>query len=406
MSQNFTTIPETRQSNSQQGPEAEALGTNTKLCVTDIKSEDILVSRYELQAASRDILPNERVAKCLRHRVNAEYPTEILYHPEHKRACYGNLMTCGSVWTCPVCAAKITERRRKELQAGIDVQTADNGALLMFTFTASHSQLEACETVLSDMTQAHRKFWANRFGRNLKDNFGIIGTVRGLEVTHGVNGWHVHFHTLVFFEGPLSTWDLTLIGKGSQEEWQKVCAKNGRYASQKHGFKMTANRERIADYVAKNGKDESQWTLSHEVSKSVVKNAKKGGRTPNRLLFDYIRGDKQAGKLYQEYAMAFKGKSHLKWSKGLREILGLTAEEKTDEEVMNEYDGNAFVMATLTKSVWVFILQNDLRAEVLNIASKGSQAELKRFFEGLGQSVDYCRNVYFDGFYFEVAPDT
>ena len=42
----------------------------------------------------------------------------------HNKAFYQGLMSCGGIWTCPVCAAKISERRRQELKQAIEAAQA------------------------------------------------------------------------------------------------------------------------------------------------------------------------------------------------------------------------------------------------------------------------------------------
>ena len=72
------------------------------------------VQRFALQSMARAILPESRTAKCLRIRA-FDSDVQVWKSREHGTASYGGLQTCGSVWTCPVCAAKIAERRRVEL---------------------------------------------------------------------------------------------------------------------------------------------------------------------------------------------------------------------------------------------------------------------------------------------------
>src|SRR5690349_16250907 len=91
--------------------------------------------RFYLQSFARSLLPDERVASCLR--VIAPHKTHVEIHKSKvtKRARYKNLMVCGSVWQCPVCASYISEVRRKELSGAINKWT---GGLVLLTYTASH----------------------------------------------------------------------------------------------------------------------------------------------------------------------------------------------------------------------------------------------------------------------------
>src|SRR6266849_5900961 len=67
--------------------------------------------KWALQAEARAILPNERIAYCLRQVNPIAAGVEVYHSPEHRRAHYGGLFVCGSIWMCPICAAKISERR-------------------------------------------------------------------------------------------------------------------------------------------------------------------------------------------------------------------------------------------------------------------------------------------------------
>src|SRR5712691_4776616 len=67
-------------------------------------------AKWQLQREAQALLPNERVAFCMR-RIQAR-TVDVLYSVQHQSAHYGGLMVCGSVWVCPLCAAKISEHRR------------------------------------------------------------------------------------------------------------------------------------------------------------------------------------------------------------------------------------------------------------------------------------------------------
>ena len=69
------------------------------------------VERFALQSVARDILPTSRTAKCLRIRAY-DKDVQVWKSKNHKTASYAGLQTCGSVWVCPVCGAKVVERRR------------------------------------------------------------------------------------------------------------------------------------------------------------------------------------------------------------------------------------------------------------------------------------------------------
>lgn len=71
--------------------------------------------RYYLQNLAADLLPDERVSECLRAVAPSADQVDLFHNPARSSARYANLIVCSRVWTCPVCAARITEERRREL---------------------------------------------------------------------------------------------------------------------------------------------------------------------------------------------------------------------------------------------------------------------------------------------------
>jgi hypothetical protein len=88
------------------------------------------------------------------------------------------------------------------------------------------------------------------------------------------------------------------------------------------------------------------------------------------LLRDYLLGDRRAGELWKTYALSFKGKKQLVWSRGLRVALGLDI-ELTDEELATATDEPSTMLATLSFAQWRAVLGNDLRGELLKVAGRG-----------------------------------
>ena len=99
------------------------LGTNAKLRAKSTDPMGSRVQRFALQSVARAILPTSRTAKCMRIRTGRT-DVQVWKSKAHHTASYGGLQTCGSVWTCPVCAAKIAERRRVELLDAMEMHKA------------------------------------------------------------------------------------------------------------------------------------------------------------------------------------------------------------------------------------------------------------------------------------------
>lgn len=298
---------------------------------------------------------------------------------------YKNLIVCGRVWTCPVCAGKVTERRRIELTEAVDRNP--KFAIALVTFTVQHKQSDKLPALLDDLLESYRQLKRGRWWAELETSYGIVGSIRALEVTHGANGWHCHLHALFFCDRNRVDWQG--LQKLLKVRWQKALAHNGRRATYRHGVDVrTANRD-VTEYIAKFGREPvnlkrpGKWTIEHEMTKAIVKQARNAeGRTPMQMLADYIGGDKHAGELWQEYAAAFKGKRQLVWSNGLRDLLGMGV-EKSDEQLAREEREDADLLALITRPQWAVILANDARGEVLKFANTGNAQSVRNFVDRL-----------------------
>ncbi|WP_157647664.1 hypothetical protein [Actinomycetospora chiangmaiensis] len=73
-----------------------------------------------------------------------------------RSAAYGGL-TCGSVWSCPVCAAKIATRRADDLAAVMRTVNDLGGSAFLLTLTMRHTRGDRLE--LSRPERARRTSW-------------------------------------------------------------------------------------------------------------------------------------------------------------------------------------------------------------------------------------------------------
>lgn len=376
------------------GFQAEPLGINAKSCANRM---DTRVARFSLQSVARSILPKSRTAKCLRIRAYGQ-EVQVWKHHEHKTAAYAGLQTCGSVWACPVCAAKIAERRRAELQAAMGLHRARAGAVALLTLTTPHQKTDKLADLLEMQGKALHRFWRDRGVKEVFKAMGTIGHVRALEVTHGRksasnNGWHPHYHCLLFCGSGV---DLSRFDKAQLIDWQvklylrwaACCLKSGLgEPSYAHGIKLDDGTQ-AANYAAK-------WGLEDEMTKGHTKKALHG-ETPFDFLRSYLAdgSDRQAAALFQEFADTFKGKRQLSWSKGLKAMFAI--EEASDEELSTRVEEEAVLLGLLTIDQWRDVLKVDGRATVLEIAACSGWHEVQRFLwfiEGAAKGVQFDKSM-------------
>jgi len=332
------------------------------------------LERFALQAAARRILPNSRTAFCLRN-VQKSKNVEVWQSKEHTTCSYKGLQTCGSVWACPCCSAKISERRRVELRTAIALHNASGGQVLLATFTTPHYLGDDLSQVLEGQAKALRYLNSGRAAVAFFDEMGCVGKIRALEVTHGRlrpsnNGWHPHYHVLLFVRSGL---DLRLWRVALSERWRTSCIKAGLKAPDlNHGITLE-DGSKAAAYASK-------WGLESEMTKGHTKKANHG-ETPFDLLRAYLaNGDKHASVLFREFAETFKGKRQLHWSKGLKKMFGIG--DVSDEELSDVQDDVAAMLGTIPLDDWRKILRSDGRGLVLELAVHGWET-VRRYIDSL-----------------------
>jgi hypothetical protein len=276
--------------------------------------------RYELQATARRLLPNlHRIQSCHRRPAHGQIYASIETNGNRSRL--AGIHTCDNI-VCPVCAPKIAMRHAKELAAAAAAAYAKGWKILHVTYTLSHHRGEALHNVLANITDARRKYFlAGRAWQKIKMRLAIEGSARSLEVTYGENGWHPHFHELLFISGQTDPDLETTL----RNQWLRAVSKVGGHADFEHGLKVEEGHQYISEYLNKFGRlpSEGGSSVEMELSHGHTKVARKEGQTPFAMLESAHEGDEQAGQKYAEYACAIAGKAIIRWSCGLREILGL-----------------------------------------------------------------------------------
>lgn len=360
------------------------------------------VQRFMLQAVARSLFPKSRLDKCLRIRASHKpvwsrdvipQQIKVWQSVEHKTTHYTGLQTCGSVWRCPVCSAKIAERRRVEILQAMDAHKAAGGCVNLLTLTCPHQAKDNLGDLLAKQAKALNNFWKDRVVKGILAEMGTIGQIRALEVTHGRlsdqnNGWHPHYHVLMFQgvgvdlgrfdQAQMTDWQVKLYLR-----WAARCVAAGLgEPSYAHGLKLD-DGSKAAKYVSK-------WGLEDEMTKGHTKKALHG-ETP----FDFLRAvlldksDKQAAALFVEFAKTFEGKRQLHWSKGLKKRYAVT--DKTDDALAAETDDKARMLGMITLDQWRDVLAVEGRAVVLSVAASAGWDGVTAYLDsikGLGHKKD------------------
>lgn len=283
-----------------------------------------------------------------------------------KRAHFEGTQTCGSVWVCPCCSARISETRRGELNRLLVWAREQGHCVQMVTLTARHSSGDDLQTFLDQM-KAAKKSWAQKKPYRRVE---MIGSVTATEVTYGtINGWHPHFHILIVTKEKV---DLEVL----REPWLASLKKVG-LDGNTAAFQVQ-NASAAGRYIAK-------WGAAEELALTGSKSGR-SGRTPAQLLAAACdEEDKRAGMRWLEYAKVFSGTRQLVWSRGLKDLAGLN--EVTDEEAaQDEHQAEQVELGRLNikaedwqpKDKEKSGLQHK-RSEILNVAEDEDESQLFRF---------------------------
>ena len=333
-----------------------------------------------------------RTAKCKYVQRGGDY-VSVHMSLEHRAAFFAGLVTCGSVWACPVCTAKIQQRRRDEIAMAIEWAYATGRQAVMVTLTFPHMEWHDLGELLRAQAMALQRLRAGKQWAKFKAVVEFHGLIRALELTYGLNGWHPHTHELWFVRCDA---DIAKLKAEILKRWESACRRAGLLLPANLEFFRTYSVDvrgncSTSDYLAKQD-DARHWGIDSEMAKASSKLGRSAGLHPFGLLAKASDGNHQAAQeaaqLFLTYTIAMKGRRQLLWSRGLKECVGIN--EMDDEAIAEEKREAADLLGMLTPDDWRRIRVAGVRAEILNAAEKGGwsavQTLLKSLPDGLQQA--------------------
>lgn len=313
----------------------------------------------------------------------------LSFYETSKGDCFtvGQFM-CSSVWTCPVCSAKISEARRIEIAKAFETHRKNGGyeykevitkkgnvkreatndtdsGIYLFTLTLPHYKKDDLKELMKNIRQAVKYFKESGTYKTALKNNEFVGEIRALEVTWSkANAWHPHFHSVMFFSKILDKEEINKMKENLLKLWQSCCLKSGLKKPNHRGLDIQ-NGSHANEYINK-------WGIEHEVSKWVSKKAVGSSLTPFEILDQYRLTTSSSEKawykkLYNEYAEAFKGFRQLYWSPGLKEKLGVN-DDLTDEELANKLDiDDSTFLGSITDKEWSLLKDQEYYSNMYRI---------------------------------------
>ncbi len=300
-----------------------------------------------------------------------------LKHAESGRAYFAGLMSCGSVWTCAVCAEKIARKRQAEVLTVLERHMAAGGVGAFLTLTVPHDRGAPLRELRRVVARAWRGIQQGEPWRRAKARFGIVGHIRALESTHGGNGWHPHAHVLVLLERPVSDAELSALHAHIFARWARAVVAAGLRAPEAHANRLTPiySHADAAGYLAK-------IHAVLELTRADGKAGKRAGRSPFEILASAGAGHAGDVALWREWCDGIKGARQLTWSEGLRDRYQLGAEASDEDAAAADVGGETAVI--FSRPAWKHICRVPmLRADVLRAAERGGAADVLELLDTL-----------------------
>jgi hypothetical protein len=405
-------------------------------------------ARWALQAAVRDMLQSagfaHRVSNCFRSPIVKGYGATVWTAHADGRCSFHGLQRCGSVWACPICEAKIAQGRAAELALGLESHMSGldpvysgvegparapraPGAVLFVTLTIRHGSTQPLAQVLRWIKDARKEMRKQRYWKAIAKDLGVVGSVVATEFTFGLrNGWHPHFHELLFLDAPIPALQLPVasadhikaiaaIRSRLFKDWRRACRvvgvppdsmpiesvfTNGRWSfpgvhveAPYHSATAAAPWLDLATYLADHAEDTDppagRWGLDAELAKGP----RKAGRGERLHPWDFARlytwsGDSEdhfwCARLVEFLqACSVTRTRSLVWSDGLRARLGLQPERSSAELAGEGADGPASLLADIPGPVWSVVRHvRGAHASLLLAAETGG-------LEGLRGAVEF-----------------
>lgn len=363
------------------GSIAESSSTREESRSTDSPQDATIRWRFKLLKTARKLLPGERIAQCMNQLAPGANLFVAMYNPEHASASYAHLLHCESA-SCPVCALWKSEQDRRRLSVIMAEGLKQGYYPVMITLTLSHNMQHKLKETLQVLHDAYGATFKDRWYKDLCAEYGIYSKATVYEPTYGVNGWHPHMHILMFMALELAGRWLTDFESKLRERWIDQLQRRGFDASWERGLTVETADSKIADYIAKYGREplDRSWGADSEMAKAPVKKANRDGFTPLELLAaasgqseplerfmqrfgitDRKAAQKRTGALYVEYFEAFRGRARLY----IPAKLQLWLKTESAAAALESPEPDSVHMVIGDHECWKEIARRDLEAELL-----------------------------------------
>jgi hypothetical protein len=294
---------------------------------------------------------------------------------------YAGLVSCGSVWSCPTCAAKIGNERAGEIKDLVRAVDSAGGGAGLITLTLRHHRGHRLDEAWGALRHAWSRVTSGKTYMAEVTRFGIDGWACAVEVTHGADhGWHPHAHVLVIFDRPVSDETVETLAGRWWLRWSRALARKGFDAIADRGG-LDARQVRLdpeagavlGGYLSK---------IAREVTGGHTKTGRLGNRTPFHILDDALTiGLVDDFDLWSEWEQASRGRRQLTWSRGLRDRYGVR-HERSDDEIAADDDLASDDLVALPAETWREV--RPVAEDLLTVAEREGLPGVVRWLDARG----------------------
>lgn len=292
-------------------------------------------------------------------------------YSEGNGAGFSGLTTCGSVWVCPVCSAKILARRSVETGVLLLGWENQGGRLVLGTLTMRHHRGHGLAQEWDALQKAWKSVTSSKVWQKWKARTGSPGFVKVVEISYGQNGWHVHIHFVLLVGPEVVEGDVAELAGWLFPKWQRALDRAGMSGALNLGQDLRLAdgleaAEQFGEYLTKQTAYGTAESLGRELFGSWTKSARSWSRTVSHWSLAegfFETGDLELLRLWHEVEVASHGRRQFSMAKGLRELMAL-GPEKSDEEIAQEEAGDRDLVQ-ITRAGWAAVMRASRRGDWL-----------------------------------------
>lgn len=397
---------------------------NARTPETVERGQQARLSRFIGRQALRTVTTVERCGDCGRKPLGTAV---AMRKTDDGIVGYAGLESCGRVWLCPVCNAKVMATRAVEIGAALSWAGQTGRHVIWGSLTCRHTASSTLDELIAIQREAWRYVVSSREWRDanatrtvphvhvgcqndcqlehehtgcpytcdrkrdvvLTQHDGRVGYIRASELTVGRNGWHPHFHPLIVWQGSQS--DAEAFAQLVVRLWVEGVEKAGGEARAIGGQQLRVVSgvevfDSLTGYVTKSTFEAASLALE-----AVWSQGKSGrGRAHETsshwsLLVAIEQGLADDVERWWELEAATKGHRLITWSRGLRDFAGLGLEVDDETEASREVGTVDDTVCYITPEGWMGVRDRpEVIALMLNALESGGWPVLRTVLEAYG----------------------